>query len=255
MAKRFTCTEKWNKKFLRGLQAPYKLLWFYILDECSVAGIWEVDFEVAQIKIGEKLNEQKAIEAFSERIVLISNGDKWFIPPFIEFQYGKLQDTNRAHTKAIETLKKFCLLNDRLEIIKPLTSPLQGAMVEVEVKEQVMVKEKEQVIAVEIEKIVMPFESEKFKKFWDNWREYKSREFKFKFKSLQSEQAAINKLVELADGKEEYCYEIIIQSMANGWKGFFELNKKTNTNGKQDGHYADIKQEIFNKIGGIANSF
>ena len=46
------------------LDAPYKLLWFYILDDCNHAGIWEVDMEVASLRTGEKLSELYALEVF-----------------------------------------------------------------------------------------------------------------------------------------------------------------------------------------------
>ena len=69
MAKRFTDTTKWNKPFIRGMKAPYKLLWIYILDECDHAGIWQVDFEVAEIKIGEKLNKETALNFFKDKII------------------------------------------------------------------------------------------------------------------------------------------------------------------------------------------
>jgi len=143
MSKRFTDTEKWNKKFIRSLKVENKLLWFYITDECNTAGIWEVDIDVAELKIGVKLNVQSAIKDLGNKIHVIDNGNKWFIPSFIEFQYGELSEGNRAHSKAIATLKRYNLISDDLKI-KPLTSPLQapiqGAMVEeedmVEVEEE-----------------------------------------------------------------------------------------------------------------------
>ena len=42
-------------------------------------------------------------------------------------------------------------------------------------------------------------------------------------------QAALNDLVKLSNGLEDNAVKIIEQSMAKGWKGFFEL--KTNNNG------------------------
>jgi hypothetical protein len=106
MAKRFTDTEKWKKPFLRGLEGPYKLLWFYILDDCDMAGIWQPDFEVAEIRIGERVTSARAIELFGDRIKIFDNGTKWFIKDFIQFQYGELKATNRMHNAVISTLKK-----------------------------------------------------------------------------------------------------------------------------------------------------
>jgi len=127
MAKRFTDTDKWKKPFIRGLQGAYKLLWLYICDDCDHAGIWQVDFDVAQIRIGEKIDIQDAIKSFGDKIVIFDNGNKWFIPSFIEFQYPSgLNPENRAHNSIIVLLEKYLLLNK--EQNKPLGSTSKGAM-------------------------------------------------------------------------------------------------------------------------------
>lgn len=123
MAKRFSDTDKWKKPFIRSLEAPYKLLWFYILDDCDHAGIWHVDFDVAQIRIGLNINATGAINAFGDKIKVLDNGNKWFISDFIEFQYGtELNPKNKVHASAIEILKK----NSVYEF-KGLGSPLDEA--------------------------------------------------------------------------------------------------------------------------------
>ena len=137
MAKRFTDSTKWSKPFIRSMKAPYKLLWLYILDECDHAGIWQVDFEVAQVKIGEIINLETALQQLSGKIYPFADGEKWFIPDFIDFQYGVLNPENRAHNSVIQLLNKY---NLSLEI-KPLTSPLQGAMDIDKDKDKDMVKE------------------------------------------------------------------------------------------------------------------
>lgn len=104
MAKRFTDTDKWKKPFIRGLPAPYKLLWFYILDDCDMAGIWQVDFDVACLRIGEIVNEEEALRLFGDRIDTF--GNKWFVKDFILFQYGELKNTNRMHGAVLATLQK-----------------------------------------------------------------------------------------------------------------------------------------------------
>lgn len=140
MAKRFTDTEKWKKPFIRGLQGAYKLLWLYICDDCDHAGVWQVDLDVAQIRIGEKIDINDAIKSFGDKIVVFDNGHKWFIPSFIEFQYPSgLNPENRAHNSIIILLEKYNLLDKNN---KPLKSPLEGAM-DMD-KDMVMVKDKEQ---------------------------------------------------------------------------------------------------------------
>jgi hypothetical protein len=126
MAKRFTDTEKWKKPFIRGLQGAYKLLWLYICDDCDHAGIWQVDIEVAAIRIGEKIDSKEAIKSFDEKIIIFDKGNKWFIPSFLEFQYPSgLNSDNRAHNSVIILLEKY---NLRISKDKPLISPSEGSM-------------------------------------------------------------------------------------------------------------------------------
>lgn len=125
MSKRFTDTDKYKKLFFRGLQGAYKLLWDYLYHDCNHAGIWIVDFEVAQIYLGAdmQVNKDDALKYFNDgeqRIIEIDGGRKWFIKPFIEFQYGTLNDANRVHHSVLNALSQ---INE----IKPLISSLQGA--------------------------------------------------------------------------------------------------------------------------------
>ena len=215
MSKRFTDTEKWKKPFIRNLSAPYKLLWLYICDDCDHAGIWQVDIDVAKIRIGEDINEQDAIKFFDDKIIKIDNGNKWFIPSFIDFQYPSgLNPDNKAHGGIVKILLKYNLIDDQL---KPLNSPLQGD--KVMVKDKVMDKDKVK------EEIELPFVSEFFAEIWKAWKDYKKKEFKFTYKTNQSELAALSELTKLSNGQEDIAIKIINQSMANGWKGLFNLKE------------------------------
>ena len=118
MAKRFTDTDKWKKPFIRGLEAKYKLLWFYILDDCDHAGLWIVDLEIASIRCGFDYSEKDVLKSLGQQIEVIKDGQIWFVRDFIDFQYGTLNESNRAHNSVLNILKK--------NKIKPLISPLQG---------------------------------------------------------------------------------------------------------------------------------
>lgn len=138
MAKRFTDTNKYKKPFIRGLQGAYKLFWDYLYHDCDHAGIWIVDFEIAQIYIGEDMpvNKEDALKYFNTdelRIIQFDDGKKWFIPSFVYFQYGELNSQNRAHNSVISLLEK----NNLYHRNKGLISSLQGAkdMDKVKVKE------------------------------------------------------------------------------------------------------------------------
>jgi hypothetical protein len=121
MAKRFTDTDKWKTPLLKGLEAPYKLLWLYILDDCDHSGIWLVDMDVANIRLGQQIDVNDAISELSDNIIVLDDGDKWFIPEFISFQYGELSLDNRVHKSVIQSLTKHGIE------YKGLTRPLQGS--------------------------------------------------------------------------------------------------------------------------------
>lgn len=143
MAKRFTDTAKWKKEFIKGLSPKMKLLWFYILDDCDHAGIWEVDIEVASLRIGELITYEEAFVALGEKIVPLGK-KRWFIEDFIFFQYGELSPKNRMHQSVIAILNKY-----NIHINKPLGSPLEGAKDIYMDKDKDKVNKKESVEKVE----------------------------------------------------------------------------------------------------------
>lgn len=77
--------------------------------------------------------------------------------------------------------------------------------------------------------VVFPFDGLEFMNLWEQWKEYKSKEHNFKYKSIQSEQAGLNKLAKLSNGNEQKAIDIIVQSLENGWKGLFDV-KQSNSN-------------------------
>lgn len=144
MAKRFTDTDKWKKPFIKQLPAPYKLLWLYILDDCDHAGIWQVDIDVANLRLGGSIKQDKAIQLFGSNIEILADGEKWFVRDFVDFQYGTLNIENRAHKSVLDLLNK---ANVNLTN-KPLISPLEGR----KDKDKDMDKDKDKVITEELPK-------------------------------------------------------------------------------------------------------
>jgi uncharacterized protein YdaU (DUF1376 family) len=78
--------------------------------------------------------------------------------------------------------------------------------------------------------VKLPFNSEMFSKKWNEWKDYKKSCHKFCFKSDNSEKLSLNQLFKLSNNLEPIAIEIINQSIANGWKGFFELKTTQNAN-------------------------
>lgn len=98
---------------------------------------------------------------------------------------------------------------------------------------------------VNVNDIIYPFTSENFIKFWGLWKQYKKDEHRFKYKTPVTEQAALKKIAELANGDEYTAIKIIEESIANGYKGLFALkiqnNGFTETRTKEQ-RFADIQR-------------
>ncbi|MAN60476.1 MAG: hypothetical protein CMI60_00885 [Parvibaculum sp.] len=103
-----TDTDKWKKRFFKDLNYANKLLWFYILDDCNHAGIWDIDLEVASIRIGLDV-DMSDLQKFKNKIVIFDNEEKIFIPDFVEYQYGELNPNSNVHKSVLNLLNKYNL--------------------------------------------------------------------------------------------------------------------------------------------------
>ena len=107
MGKRFTDTEKWGDPWFRNLLQEYQVFWIYLLDNCDSAGVWKVDFEMAEFCLKQPLKEKELLVVFKDRVVPFEKGDRWFIPKFISFQYGTLDENCRPHKSVLNLLKVY----------------------------------------------------------------------------------------------------------------------------------------------------
>ena len=67
-------------------------------------------------------------------------------------------------------------------------------------------------------------DTQDFRVAWQQWKDYKKAEHRFKFKSIVTEQVALKKIQDDAQGVEHVAIEAIRNSIANGWKGIY-LNR------------------------------
>jgi hypothetical protein len=132
--KRFTETQKWEDPWFRKLRPEMKLLWLWILDRCDSAGVIDPDLELASFQIGFQY-PMDTLSEFDGRVVGIVGG-KFFIPKFIEFQYGRLSEDCRAHGPAFQSLKKHGL--------EGYPKGIHTLQVKVKVKDEVKDEEKEE---------------------------------------------------------------------------------------------------------------
>ena len=98
--------------------------------------------------------------------------------------------------------------------------------------------------------IVYPYLNDEFIQIWNQFKIYKSKEFNFKYKSTQSEQAALSKLSNDSEN-EAHAIELIKLAMANGWKGIYP--DKTNNNGGKNNtnktsYTTDFKEGLINSL-------
>lgn len=228
MAKRFTDTDKWDRPWFRALPNQYKLLWFFILDRCDIAGVWYVDMELASFQIGTKLDRQKAQEAFEKQIEI--RGDRWLIKDFIGFQYGSLEASNKIYKNVTAKLNSF-----KEGAFMPHTSPIDGVMV--------MDKEKDKDGSLSLGRSGNPFFFEIPEDLKENepeirdWVEYKKQRHQpYKSKGLEALWRSLRSI------PKEKRRESIDQSMANNWSGIFEKRSQ------HDGH-KNTNAGIASKIG------
>ena len=113
MAKRFTDTEKFKDIWYRKLSPVQKCVWEFLLAECNHAGIIELDLEFASFVIGQTVTDEDLIP-FQNKLQHLEK-DLYFIPNFIEFQYGKLSKLSKPHIPVIKLLEKFNIPFDLID--------------------------------------------------------------------------------------------------------------------------------------------
>jgi len=98
----------------------------------------------------------------------------------------------------------------------------------------------------QLTEVVLPFEGEKFLQAWQLWKNYKEAEFKFKYKSPYSEQAALNQLYKISNGNVLEAIDIIENCMGRRWEGLFKpinITKEKPTPAKEVYHQSKKKQQ------------
>lgn len=109
MVKRFTDTEKWTKQWFGDLSLKEKVLWLYLCDVCSAAGVADFSPRFFSFAVGFTVNRDMLDKSFKGRIIWLEE-NKFFIPSFIDFQYGQLTEACKPHKPIIKELEKKGLL-------------------------------------------------------------------------------------------------------------------------------------------------
>jgi len=112
MPRRFTDSDKWKDEWWGSLGNDYRMIWLYLVDSCSIAGVWKKDFRGLQFNCNVKISEKDFLEVFGSR--LIDRGNFFFIPKFLLYQCPKGLQSNKP---AIISIVKELTNYDLIEII------------------------------------------------------------------------------------------------------------------------------------------
>lgn len=123
MAKRFTDTEKWDDPFFYDLPAWGKLLWIYVCDKCSHAGIWKQNKSQAEATTGIEIDWSEIESKFSGKI--FEKNGYWFIPSFLTFQYGRDLSGGKSIDSAIKQINDFGFTEIAIEKVISYKSKLK----------------------------------------------------------------------------------------------------------------------------------
>lgn len=235
MAKRFFNTQRIEEDWYLNLSCKHRELLRYCESKCDQAGVFNFNPKIATSYIGEKVDESD-IEKLP--IKKLDNGRYWIVD-FVPEQVGELSESCPAHKPILKSIKE----NNLNTLLDTLSNTLFNRVLEKEKEEdkekeeeKEKEKDKEKEKEKREEKIIFPFNTEKFRIAWGAWKQYKKEQHKFTYKGEHSEQIALKELSEKSNHNETTAINIIQQSIANGWKGLFQL--KNNINGQirnQDG--------------------
>lgn len=104
MAKRLTDSEKWNDDWFISLDNDYRIIWIWLLDNCSHAGICKRSMKLLNMMCNTNITEDELIKYMDGRVFLVDNN--WFIPKFLKFQYANLHSDRPVIISVVKELVK-----------------------------------------------------------------------------------------------------------------------------------------------------
>ena len=95
-------------------------------------------------------------------------------------------------------------------------------------------KERKQQDCYNIQVLDFEFVDPALKDAFAKWLKYKKDQFDFQYKSMESLRSCYNKLAKLAGNDSITAMAVVDQSIANSWKGLFDINDNKNGNNKKE---------------------
>lgn len=101
--------------------------------------------------------------------------------------------------------------------------------------------------------VILPFQTDRFREIWEEWKEYKKTELKKPYRTVRAEQRTLKGLNKDSGHDEETAIKMIERTMERGWTGIFPLDeqggKTKYINGKsQQGSYDSLKRKLAEEI-------
>jgi hypothetical protein len=202
--------------YLEGFKATYIALYFAIIDSINTNNWNEVslpyDYLTNKVRIDKRLYLHARQWLVDNQLLIVQTGKNGF--QMAKFSLGSAVLKSTATNTAIDTTTP--------PLLTPLLTPQLSPIV------------KQETLNLETLKQIQTVFSEEFiNGSWQLWKRYKQESFKFSYKSIETEQAAINQLETISEKNEPAAKQIVEQSICNGWKGFFPL-KSSKTNFKNE---------------------
>lgn len=113
MARRFTDTEKWKDEWYGSLSNDNRIIWQYLLDNCTQAGIFKKDWRLLRFQCNTQISEEDFLKVFGDRV--IDRGNYFFIPKFLKFQNKKGLNSNKP---AVVSIREELIENNLIEIVR-----------------------------------------------------------------------------------------------------------------------------------------
>lgn len=110
-----TVTEKWNDEWFINLSPQAKVIWQYLLDNCDLAGVCEINVELMRFRIKfspnvdvikhlNELNEMAEKIGMEPRIEWFEDNRKCWVKNFIRIQYGILTQNSSTHRGVLKVI-------------------------------------------------------------------------------------------------------------------------------------------------------
>ena len=106
MKQRYIDIDIWKKRWFRELLPEEKSAFIYLTCMCDAVGVWDVDFEIAEVQIGVSIDWDAFKKKLNGNIETIRH-TKSRLPGFCTFQYpGFPNENTRPHQSYIRDLKR-----------------------------------------------------------------------------------------------------------------------------------------------------